>query len=223
VFKSIPTITHTDLTNSTLVNGQATDLYKFTVTADANGAIAMKQFKLTASWSDGGSGDTLEVESVKLYKNGSDITTSVVIQDQDGASVEGGSGLLETDDDLVVTWATEDTVAAGETVTYTVRGTPQGFRTDGTDTSGDSVSFYLAQDTSSNSTLVFLNIGDSTTSVIELWSAAAGAAAATDYELIWSDNSASAHSSTAGTASTGDWHNGYLVKNLDLGSETWSK
>ncbi len=224
VFKSIPTVTQTDLTNSTLVNGQATDLYKFTVTADANGSIAIKQFKLTTSWSDGGNADTLEIESLKLYKNGSDITTSVVIQDQDGASIEGTSGLLESDSDLVVTWASESAIAAGETVTYTVRGTPQGFRTNGADTSGDSVSLYLAQDTSSNSTNVFLNVGDTTTTVIELFtSAAAGNATTNEPEFMWSDISASAHSSTAGTASTGDWHNGYLVKNLDLGSETWTK
>ena len=222
VFASIPTVTHTDLSNSTLVNGQATDLYKFTVTADANGSIAMKQFKLTTAWSDGGTADTLEVESLKLYKNGSDITSSVVIQDQDGNSVESTSGMLESDDDLVVTWSTEDSISAGETVTYTVRGTPQGFRLTGSDTVGDSVSFYLAQDSSSNGTSSYLNVGDTTTSVIELFTSSTADSGASNYELIWSDNSAASHSSTA-TASTDDWHNGYLVKNLDLGSETWTK
>ncbi len=224
VFKSIPTVSQTDLTNSTLVNGQATDLYKFTVTANANGSIGLKQFKLTTAWSDGGSTDTLEVESLKLYKNGSDITASVVIQDQDGASIESTSGLLESDSDLVVTWDTEDSISAGETVTYTVRGTPQGFRLTGSDTVGDSVSFYLAEDSATNGTSVYLNVGDTTTSVIELFtSASGGEAASTEHELLWSDNSASAHSSTVGTASTGDWHNGFLVDNLDLASETWTK
>ncbi|MEK7615397.1 MAG: hypothetical protein AAB431_03370, partial [Patescibacteria group bacterium] len=74
VFASIPTISAVDLTNSTLVNGQATDLYKFTVAASSSGSISLKQFKLTTTWSDGGTADTLEVESLKLYKNGSDIT-----------------------------------------------------------------------------------------------------------------------------------------------------
>jgi hypothetical protein len=223
VFKSIPTVTHTDLTNSTLVNGQATDLYKFTVTADSNGAIAVKQFNLTASWSDGGTTDTLELESLKLYKNGSDISTSVAIMDASGNSVEDTTGLLEANSDLTVTWATEDTVAAGETVTYTVRGTPQGFRQTGSDTSGDSVSLYLAQDSASNGANVFINIGTSSeTAIMKLYSTATANASAANYELIWSDNSASAHSSST-TASTGDWHNGYLVKNLDLGSETWTK
>ena len=130
--------------------------------------------------------------------------------------------MLESDDDLVVTWSTEDSISAGETVTYTVRGTPQGFRLTGSDTVGDSVSFYLAQDSSSNGTSSYLNVGDTTTSVIELFTSSTADSGASNYELIWSDNSAASHSSTA-TASTDDWHNGYLVKNLDLGSETWTK
>lgn len=228
VFKSVPTISQTDLTNSTLVNGQAVDLYKFTVTAASNGAVAVKQFKLTTSWSDGGTADTLEVESLKLYKNGSDITSSVTMVDEDGNTVTSTSGLLESDEDLVVTWTTEDSISAGETVTYTVRGTPQGFRTVGSDTSGDSASFYLAQDAATNGTSVFLNdetdIAAGQSEIAELFtSAAAVSSDGTAAELIWSDNSATAHSSTVGTTSTGDWHNGFLIKNLDLGSETWSK
>jgi hypothetical protein len=228
VFKSIPTISQTDLTNSTLVNGQATDLYKFTVTAASNGAVALKQFKLTTSWSDGGTADTLEVESLKLYKNGSDITSSVTMVDEDGNAVTSTSGLLESDEDLAVTWTTEDSIAAGETVTYTVRGTPQGFRTVGSDTSGDSVSLYLAQDTATNGTSVYLNdetdIGAGQSEIMELFtSAAASSSDGTAAEFIWSDNSAASHSSSANASSTGDWHNGFLIKNLDLGSETWSK
>lgn len=227
VFASIPTVSAVDLTNSTLVNGQATDLYKFTVSA-GGGSLAVKQFKLTTAWSDGGTADTLEVESLKLFKNGSDITSSTTMVDEDGNAVTSTSGLLEADEDLVVTWSTEDSVAEGETVTYTVRGTPQGFRTVGADTSGDSVSFFLAQDSASNGTSKFLN--DETdqaagqSEIMELFtSAAANTSDGTAAELIWSDNSASAHSSSANASSTGDWHNGFLVKNLDLSGETWTK
>lgn len=224
VFNSIPVISQVDLTNSTVVNSQATDLYKFTVTADANGDVAMKQFKLTTTWSDGGTADTLGVDTFKLYKNGSDITTSVLIQDQAGNSVEGAGAFTEADSDLVVTWASEDVISAGETVTYIVRGTPTGFRTVGSDTSGDSVSFYFAADTATNSTKVFLNDGTSTATIVKLHtSAAAGHASAVTYEFIWSDLSASAHSSSTNASSTGDWHNGYLIDNLDLSSETWTK
>jgi hypothetical protein len=227
IFASVPTVNPVDLTNSTLVNGQATDLYKFTVTS-TGGSLAVKQFKLTTAWSDGGTADTLEVESLKLYKNGADITTSVTMVDEDGNTVESTSGLLEADEDLVVTWATEDTVAAGETVTYVVRGTPQSFRATGSDTVGDSVSFYLAQDAATNGSSVYLNdetdIGAGQSEIMELFtSAAANTSDGTAAEFIWSDISAASHASAANSTSTGDWHNGFLVKNLDLAGETWTK
>ncbi|MBM5789824.1 hypothetical protein FJZ23_01925 [Candidatus Parcubacteria bacterium] len=227
VFASIPTLNHVDLTNSTLVNGQATDLYKFSV-ASSGGSLSVKQFKLTVAWTDGGTADTLEVESLKLYKNGADITSSVTMVDEDGNSVTGTNGLLESDEDLVVTWTTEDTISEGETVTYTVRGTPQGFRLTGADTVGDSVSLFLAQDSATNGTSVFIN--DETdqaagqSEIMELFtSAAANVSDGTAAEFIWSDLSVAAHASAANASSTGDWHNGFLVRNLDLTGETWTK
>jgi len=227
VFASIPTISAIDLTNSTLVNGQAQDMYKFTVTA-TGGSVAVKQFKLTTTWSDGGTDDTLEVESLKIYKNGSDITSSTTIVDEDGNVVTSTSGLLEGDADMVVTWSTEDTVAQGETVTYTVRGTPTGFRVTGGDTVGDSVGFFIAQDAATNGTSKFINdetdIVAGQSEIMELFtSAAASSSDGTAAELIWSDISAASHASAANGSSTGDWHNGFLVKNLDLAGETWSK
>ena len=89
---------------------------------------------------------------MKLYKNGVDISTSssaVLLQDQAGNSVEAAATTTNTtttlasslnellgttgtaDTALVVTWLTEDVVNAGETVTYTIRGIPRGFRCEG--------------------------------------------------------------------------------------------
>lgn len=254
VFKSIPTVNHVDLTNSTLVNGQATDLYKFTVTASSQSSVALKQFKLNVSWTDGGSVDTLEVESLKLFKNGVDITSSVTMVDPWGASVTSTSGLNDADFDsaptadtaVIVTWnesAGEDVISAGETVTYTVRGTPQGFRTVGADTSGDSVSFYLPTDAATNSTGLFnakkLFLNDESdleanrSEILEFHTSAAAASAngsgTADWSgsdtanFVWSDMSAQSHVGTKNTTSTNDWANGYLVLNLDLPAETWSK
>jgi hypothetical protein len=224
VFKSIPTVSLVDLTNSTLSNGQATDLYKFTVTAGSNGSIALKQFKLAINWTDGGTADTLEVESLKLYKNGSNITALTMV-DEDANTVTSTSGLLEGDGTLVTTFNDEDVIAAGETVTYVVRGTPQGFRTVGADTSGDSISMYLPSDASSNSTSVFLNQATGgQTEISQLFTSAASAGqSGTAANFIWSDVSAQSHVGSSNASSTGDWHNGYLVLNLDLSAETWSK
>ncbi len=224
VYKTTPTVAHVDLTNGTLVNGQATDVYKFTVSADAKGPVALKQLKLNVTWSDGGTADTLELESLKLYRDGVDITDNVTLQDEDGNSVEGTNGLLQDDGTLVVSWSTEETVAAGATQTYTVRATPQNFRMTGADTSGDSVSLYLLGDTTHNGTGLFLNAGTAATTIHKLHtSAAAGDAAATNHNLIWSDNSATSHVSDVGATSTGDWANGYKVLSLDLPGETWTK
>ncbi len=230
VYKSIPTVNLVDLTNSTVINGQATDLYKFTVTAGSNGSVALKQFKLNVSWSDGGTADSMEIESMKLYKNGSNVT-AITMEDEDGDSVTSTSGLLNktvsnvVDNTLVVQFTDEDVISAGETVTYVVRGTPQGFRMTGSDTSGDSVSFYLPTDSAYNeadSVSSYLNL--TSTGIAQLFTSATTAGqSGTAANFIWSDLSAQSHVGSANSSSTGDWHSGYLVLNLDLSNETWTK
>lgn len=230
VFKSIPTVAQVDLANGTLVNGQATDLYKFTISASAQGAIALKQLKLPVTWSDGGTADTLQVQSLKFFENGVDITSNVEITDEDGNSVESTSGLLESDGTLSIAWNStlEGTVPAGSTTTFTVRGTPLDFRLTGADTVGDTVSLYLAGDASANGTSMFLNdetdIGAGQSEIWELFtSAAASSSDGTAANFIWSDNSSSSHVADGNASSTGDWANGYKVLNFDLGGESYTK
>lgn len=233
VYKSIPTVNLVDLTNSTVINGQATDLYKFTVTAGSNGSVALKQFKLNVSWSDGGTADSMEIESMKLYKNGSNVT-AITMVDEDGNSVTGTDGLLNktvadvVDNTLVVTFTDEDVISAGETVTYVVRGTPQGFRMTGSDTSGDSVSFYLPTDSAYNEAETkssYLNqLASGQSEIAQLFTSATTAGqSGTAANFIWSDLSAQSHVGSSNASSTGDWHTGYLVLNLDLSNETWTK
>lgn len=235
VYKTIPTITQVDLDNDSISNGATTDIYKFTVSANSNGAVSLKQIRFPISWTDGATGDTLEVESLKFYKDGSDITTSVLMQDEDGNSVESTSGLLEADDSLYVTWATEEVIDAGNSVTYLVRGTPQGFRVTGTTdvANTDSVSLYLAGDSSHNGTAVCLNTGTSTTTILKLLAESSSdcsdtaSGSATTYNFTWSDNSSSTHQSAmasySGSSDRGDWADGYLVLSLDLSSESWTR
>lgn len=229
VFKSVPTVSSVDLSNtSSLVNGSAQDLYKFTVSASSQGPIALKQFTLTTSWSDGGTADTLEIESMKLFEDGVDVTSNVLMSREEGTTVESTSGLLEADEDLNVSWTTglESVIPAGGTKTYVVRGVPQGFRTTGADTVGDSVTFALITDTSANGTSMFLN-GTSLAAGDDLVWGLYTSAAATDNgtlnQFIWSDNASNVHVATENATSTGDWANGFKVLNLDLGGETWSK
>lgn len=232
-YNSVPTVSHVDLTNSTLVNGQALDLYKFTVTADSNGSVALKQIKLPITWTDGDA-DTLQMESFKLYKNGTDISTSssaVVITDDTGLLnlevATTGQEAVEATTTVIVIWDTnEEVVSAGETATYVLRGTPQGFDSDSDTGDEDYFSIYLAGDTAHNDTDICLE--DSGAG--EIWeldaqvSSACTAASSSNsaYNFIWSDSSGESHDASIETGS-GDWTVGYLIKNLDLSGETWSK
>ncbi|MBI4435548.1 hypothetical protein HY630_02660 [Candidatus Uhrbacteria bacterium] len=229
-YNSIPVVSAVDLTNSTLVNGQAQDLYKFTVTANSNGPVAVKQMKFPMTWTDGESNnDTLEMESWKLYKNGTDISTSsaaVVIADEDGNGVESTSGALEADGTLVVTWNTnEEVISAGETVTYVLRATPQSFDNDSDTGDEDYFSIYMAGDSAHNSTDICLE-----STAAGIWqldgqvssACTAAATSSSDYNFIWSDSSGESHDASVETGS-GDWTVGYLINNLDLAGETWAK
>ena len=227
VYKAVPVIAAVNLTNSALINGQPTDLYKFTVTAPTQGTVHMKQFKIDLNWTDGEGGtDTLEVESLKLYENGVDITSTVAIKDQTGGTVESTSGVSEASTKIVVTWdddTEESTTSPGSPTTYVIRGTPQGFNvTDAaTYVASDSVSLQFVPDTAAQTTgYNFLNLGTAVpTTTVRLFSSSTANASAEDANLIWSDESAVAHSPDD-DASTKDWSNSYLFPSVD--AEAWT-
>lgn len=239
VYKSIPTVAHVDLTNSTLINGQATDLYKFTITASSAGDIAIKQLKFPVTWTDADA-DTLEMESFKLYRNGTDVSSTdsgLDIQDNSGNDIEGGDATIngltfgETDTTIVVIFDdTEETISAGETVTYTLRATPYGFDIDGTTGEEDYFTLYLAGDTGGhNGTDVCL----ADTGSGDIWEldGVDGTTGDCDdddesntaYNFIWSDISGSNHNGGNAEDGSADWANGYLILSLDLDAETWFK
>ena len=237
-YNSLPTVSAVDLTNSTLVNGQAIDLYKFTVSANSNGSIALKQLALPISYTDSDA-DTMCVNLWKLYKNGTDVSTSssaVVLEDEDGEDIEGGTSsacstpLAEGDTTVYIIWDTnEEVITAGETVTYTLRATPVGFDSDGDTGDEDYFTIYLAGDSAHNqATNADICLEDAGAG--EIWqldnqvSSACTTASSnnTAYNFIWSDNSGESHDASSETGS-GDWTDGYLVLNLDLAGETWAK
>ncbi len=246
VYRTVPTLSKVVLAGShSIANGQTLDLYKFKVTAPSYtvgdttyGDIHIKQFKVDVSWSEGGgTADQLELESIKLFKDGVDITDLVTIQeDVQGYSIESTTGAISSATKIIVVWdgSTEDTIQAGSSTTYTIQGVPQGFRVnDGTDAvNTDSVSLSLSSDTADytlGSTTVdyigFLNTDstDQLGSALGLFTSATAdtSAQVTDVDLIWSDDSAVAHSAST-TAGTGDWTNGFLIKD-SLDSETWTR
>ena len=92
---------------------------------------------------------------------------------------------------------------------------------DSAHTSSDSVSFSLTAD----ATTAKMFVKTASSGISQLASAADGTGAE-NANFIWSDVSGatdgSAHSDVSGSSSN-DWANGYLVLNLDLPGETWSK
>ena len=227
VYRSVPVLAKVALTSSNIINGAAMDLYKFTVTAPAAGPVHMKQFKLNVNWSEAGTADALELESLKLFENGVDITSTVSIADEDLGDTdgaEGTSGVVETSSKIIVTWdgdTEESTTSAGSTSTYTLRGTPQGFNVAGaSDTVKDGVSLQFVPDTAAQTSgYNFINQGTALTTIEKLYSSSTANASAEDANLIWSDESAVAHSPDDDD-STKDWSNSYLFTTVD--SQAWS-
>lgn len=225
VMKSVPVVSLVDLTNATLSNGVETELYKFSVTANG-GDVALKQFKLAVNWSDGQTLDSMEIESLKLYKNGSEVT-ALTMTDEDNNTVTSTNGLVNLngaviDNTLVVRFNDADGISSTDTspTVYSVRGTPQGFRMTGSDVVADSVSLNLPTDTTTTDKFIKTVSGASVLEDVVTGTTNTAA------NFIWSDMSGAtdgtAHSDTSGSSSD-DWANGYLVLNLPLSSETWTK
>jgi len=236
VYKSVPTLTQVKLTdgsNAYMTNGSEQDLYKFTVAAPAQGDVAVKQFKLALAWVDGGTTEDApgeKLDNLKLLKNGVDITANVTIQNASGVVASGTTGTVSgsVDSALYVTWptTTQDTILSGTSATYTLRGTPNGFRVKGTtDSIGtDSVAISFANDTATGTNNCLNTNGSATNTVLELYAASSNVcpatnASAVNYSLLWSDVSAVGHSADVDAASTDDWYTSYLLNTM--GSQSW--
>lgn len=240
VYRTVPTLTKNVLSGTTIINGAAQDLFSMKVAAPAQGDVAVKQFKVDVSWSDGGAAspaDALELESLLLYKDGTNITSSVTILRPDGQDITGTTGITESstaaNNKIIVTWlaGTEDTINDGTSTTYTIRGTPQGFNITDASTAANTDSVALAfnadtadvtfgtGDSDDLDWIGFLNTDVTYTAIMRLYNVAAANASAEEAQLIWSDMSAVAHSASR-TAGTGDWTNAYLLGSLT--PQTWT-
>lgn len=218
VYRSIPTVTVGTLPTSVLTTGTSQTLYKFTMGANAQGEVDVKQLKFTVTTTDGSAGGTEVLDTFKFYRGSDDITSSVTIQSASAEDLESATDYVtEGAETVVVTFNTEEAIPAGTTYTYSLKATSTDFASS---TSGkDTVATTLLGDaTAHNGSDVYLYEagGSSETAVQQLAEAAAGTNNS-NYNFIWSDNSGLSHSYTIGS-STADWANGYLVLNLPLDS-----
>jgi len=213
VVRSVPTVSKVALDTNAISSGQTVDVYKWTVAASGGTEVDVRQMKLGVTWTDASSDSAdLELESFKLYKGSTDISSLVEIVNEDGADITDTTGAVSTTDTIVVSFNTEDTIGAGTEATYKLVATARGFDPT-TVTHDDSVTVYLKDDSTVN---------DANYKYIEDTSSITALVDSSDNNepanFIWSDNSAVSHSSTS-ASSSGDWMNGYLVQSLPLSTQ----
>jgi hypothetical protein len=237
--KTKMTVTENAIASSIISNGSEQEVYNFTVSADANENVSLKQLILDAVITDNvGTNDTLVAGSLKLYRGSTNLTSNVDIHALAGTTLETAATIAEGTSQVVITWASdEEVIAAGTSNTYSIRATLSGYSTPADD---DTFRMLLKTDataqTATNTYLVDLDttvsqqtaaLGDITTTTID-GTEGATAVLAANGNFIWSDNSGVPHdydlvdSVLAGTDSTSgsDWINGYLLKNFPMSGKT---
>jgi hypothetical protein len=219
VYKSIPVVEFQTLSSGQGINlaaGSTTEIYKFKVTATGND-LALKQIRFSTTITDN-SGAGTKLDTFKFFRDGTDITTSAVtIQNTSGDSLESATDLVgEGTTDIIVTFDTEQAIAAGTSKIFALKATPTAFTT--SNGSADSVTTSIpgTTDTAAHNGKHIYVFNSETGSIHQLATDADGDDA-TDYDFIWSDKSALSHSYTS-TSSSKDWANGYSVLNLPLDS-----
>lgn len=239
------TFTEQALSTTAITNGSENEVYKFSVTADGNDA-ALKQLVFDVTLTDNvGTNNGQTAGSWKLFKGSTDITSLVDIHNIAGATLESSNTLATGTSKLIVTWSSEDLIAAGGTNPYTLRATLSNY---GTGADDDSIRVILNADTAAATSgfnkLVDIDqtvsqgtvaLGDGTvTAGQHLGTAAATPTiASTNGNIIWSDYSVVAHDSTladktgdggsdlvAVSTSSADWANGYLLKAMPFAGRT---
>ncbi|MBU1092221.1 hypothetical protein KJ836_00920 [Patescibacteria group bacterium] len=243
LYNTIPTVTADNPSGAgTITPGGIVNLYKFKVTADAAGAVAIKKFTFQIFITDASTttASTADLGGFTFLRNGADITSSAQITQisTDGGATYLGTPLtIETDDtnDLEnntsywvqvgfgnsPTGDTEQLVGAGETVTYTLRATAgTGF------TTTDAWSTQLLYDTTiADATAIYLADADTGTGVEQVIAlqTSAGISEWSDVEFLWSDRSTIIHIASFDDdgvveTSSPDWTNGMLLPNFPLSS-----
>ncbi len=179
VRKTRPTITEVSLPTTVLTNGEMV-LAKFTIAADSAADVFFKELNFSYATTDG-----VGLASVKLYKSGNSTALN------SAASPNTGAKTVE----IVLT--SEETVPAGSSVTYELKGTISGASTN------DSI-YVTLKDSASSS-----YAGTSTTyDLLKLYETGG---------ILWSDGSATPHSS-----SSADYADCNYVKTLPMTFDTLS-
>ncbi len=231
-YKAYPTFTYVN-PGTTLVNGSENNVYRFKVKANG-GNVALKQLSFTIDVVDNvgttNAAATADfgLHTWKLYRiskdgtaENTDLTDNVALITNANASIEGSTNVLATSSANTIysvwTGTNEEQVPSGSEYTYELRATSVGFSTDA---DNDYIRVRLANsdttELTQNDSPYYLTANSDYSDIIELGdSSQANTSTAT---LVWSDRNANGHSAATGTyaggtaTSTGDWFNGYKIK-----------
>ncbi len=209
--KTKPVVTRQALSTTTLTSGLDMDLYKFQVSADSAGSVALK--KIVFNWSKGDSNSSFNFQNLRLRKGSTDIADG----DIDITSATGvnyytsGPALGETSGQIVVVFTNEETVSGSGNV-YTLHGT-----INGTVDSGDSLSLNFRRETAGTVSTGYLSFDNPFTVVGPHIDTGAAPDGVSDAEgtFVWSDLSEVPHSSASSSAGgSRDWTNDLYVEDL---------
>lgn len=235
LYKSYPTVKNVTQTTTKLTNGIANDLYSYSVTANAAGSIAIKQFGFDVTMTDTATANTLFLGAFQLFRGSTDLTTTLIdIRSSTGGDLEATTdGTFSTSfvssSQVYVQFTTEEVIPAGSTYTYTLRAIPRGFSTAAND--DDAVATRMrANNTATTKAASFLTdeIAATTGVLLGLATGTGSSTSTVSSSLIWSDLSGVngvgtvPHNPGATTGegfdgyldSSGDWTNAYLVPDV---------
>lgn len=222
VRKSKPTVTRQALSTTTLASGQQMDLYKFQVSSDSAGSIALKKVSLTLSISTS-TASTFGLNSFRIRRGSSELAVAdVVITDKNGIDLEGSTNMIasssntSTANKVVVSFNNTsnggEEVISGSGNVYTLVATVAG-----TVVVGDQATIALdrAGDISAGNVTGYLTASVSTIAGRNLDTGAAPGGTLSEASFVWSDLAEIPHSDQVGASSgSRDWTNGFLVDDL---------
>src|SRR3989344_810980 len=219
IFKSLPMLTHIPLNNLKISNGSTPPFSKFSIKADSNGDISIKQLTLLVTISDPDK-NNFHLNNFTFWKENTDYTGSVAIGQvfyNNFLGLGGARGISSgITNNVAINFVLEEIIPAGQTETYTLKALFNNFISP-----SNSVSVSFPSDTE------MLDSGRYLKTVFSkfypgLAQTNMDLATTNYYNFLWSDMSElypNPHNIFNGSY-TNDWYNGFGILNLPLTSQT---
>ncbi len=206
--KSKPTVTRETLATTTLTNGLSQDLYRFQVSADTAGSVAIHSIAFNAV-----SGGDVTLTGFGLRRGSLLMDTSEYdIVDEFGGNLEAGAISFFTggpEHRIIIVFRNDGETVSGSGNVYTLQATPSDVD------ASDSISLTFHR-TSTGSTGYLADDPVHSSLNVSPWCPASGCVVAAGF--IWSDLSEVPHSDlpydVSGGSGSRDWTDGYLVEDL---------